>query len=215
MPIRALILAILAIQFGAAEILDRIAVTLDNRVIAESDLIRDIRLSAFLNLAQPDFSGAAKRATAEHLVERALMRREMEFSRYPAPVEREALAALDKWRQDHFTTDGAFSKALSEARIAEQDLRRFLLEQLTALRFIDYRFKPGVQVLSTEVKEYYEKRFLPQSRSSGAAQDPPLDECAERIEKILVEEKADRMLDAWMKDARSRTRIVFRPAVFQ
>ena len=85
MPFRALVFVILAARLGSAEILDRIAVTLDNRVIAESDLIRDLRLSAFLNLAPPDFSAAAKRAAAERLVERALMRREMEFSRYPAP----------------------------------------------------------------------------------------------------------------------------------
>ena len=107
------------------------------------------------------------------------------------------------------------SKRSFGAKIVEPDLRRYLLEQLTALRFIDYRFRPGVQVLPAEVRDYYEKRFLAQSRAAGVAHDPPFEEVAERIEKILTEEKVDRMLDAWMKDARSRTRIVFRAAVFE
>ena len=214
-PIRALIFAVLLAQPGAAEILDRIAVTLDNRVIAESDLIREIQLSAFLNAARPDFSGASKRAAAERLVERALMRREMDFSRYPAPGDGEAVAALEKWRQERFAAGEAYRRALLEAKIVEPDLRRFLLEQLTALRFIDFRFRPGVQVLPAEVRDYYEKRFLVQSRAAGVAHDPPFEEVAERVEKILTEEKVDRMLDAWMKDARSRTRIVFRAAVFE
>lgn len=212
---RMLILVIVAAQFGKAEILDRIAATLDNRVIAESDLIREIRLSAFLNGTRPDMTGAAKRAAAQRLVERALMRREMELSRYPAPAAKEAIAALEDWRREHLPTAEAYSKALGDAKLGERDLRDYLLEQLTTLRFINYRFRPGVQVLSSEVKQYYEKRFLPQSRASGAAKDPPLEEVSEKIEKILAEEKVDRLLDEWLKDARSRTRIVFRAAVFQ
>ena len=212
---RALILAFAAVQLGSAEILDRIAATLDNRVIAESDILREIRLGALLNGAQPDYSGPAKRAAAERLVERALMRREMEFSRYPAPAEKEVLATLENWRREHFKSVEEYAKALGDAKTSEPDLRGYLLEQLAALRFIDYRFRPGVQVLDSEVKQYYEQRFLPQSRSSGIAKDPPLEEVTERIEKILAEEKVDRMLDAWLKDARSRTRIVLRPAVFQ
>jgi len=212
---RAFILAFLIAQSGVAEILDRIAVTLDNKVIAESDLTGEIRLSAFLNSTRPDLSGSAKRAAAERLVERTLMHREMEISRYPAPAEKEAAAALENWRREHFASKDAFTKALGEAGIAEADLARYLLEQLTTLRFIDYRFRPGAQVLDAEVKEYYEKRFLPQSRAAGVKKDPPLDDVAEKIETILLEEKVDRMLDAWLKDARSRARIVYRPAVFK
>jgi len=215
MLVRIAMLAILAAHWGAAEILDRIAVTLDNRVIAESDLVREIRLSAFLNGTQPDLSGAAKRAAAARLVERTLMRREMELSRYPIPAAKDADAALANWRKEHFPGDEAFAKALRDATITQGALRGYLLEQLTALRFIDYRFKPGVQVLDSEVKQYYEKRLLPQSRSSGVAKDPPLEEVAEKIGQVLAEEKVDHMLDEWLKDARSRTRIVYREAVFQ
>ena len=53
----AILIACLAV---AAEIIDRIAVTVDNRVITESEIMRQIRITAFLNGKQPVFSAADK-----------------------------------------------------------------------------------------------------------------------------------------------------------
>src|ERR1017187_6822016 len=83
---RFLAVALLAVTLPArAEIIDRIAVSVGNRVIAESDLHREIRVAAFLDGVQPDFSPAGRRATAERMVEQVLIRRELEISRYPIP----------------------------------------------------------------------------------------------------------------------------------
>src|SRR5208283_3476998 len=51
-----------------AEIVDRIAVSVGNRVITTSDLDRQIRVSAFLNGAKADQSAPARRAMAERMV---------------------------------------------------------------------------------------------------------------------------------------------------
>src|SRR4051795_2405586 len=59
------------------EIIDRIAVSVDRTVITESEVIRQIRITALLNGEQPDLSAANRRETAERLVEQALMRREI------------------------------------------------------------------------------------------------------------------------------------------
>ncbi len=77
----AVLITCLALQ---SEMIDRIAVTVDNRVIAESEIIRQIRITAFLNGEPPDFSAANKRTTADRLVEQALIRRELETTRYAA-----------------------------------------------------------------------------------------------------------------------------------
>ena len=37
-----------------AVIIDRVAVSVGNRVITESDIVREIRVTAFLNGAEPD-----------------------------------------------------------------------------------------------------------------------------------------------------------------
>ena len=68
-----------------AEIIDRIAVSVGNQAITISDLDREIRVTAFLNRTPPDFSPAARRATADRMVEQRLILRELENSRYPSP----------------------------------------------------------------------------------------------------------------------------------
>lgn len=75
---------LLAAGAGAA-IIDRIAVSVGSRVITETDLDREIRITALLNNAKPDFSPANKRTTAERMVDQALIRSELETSRYPMP----------------------------------------------------------------------------------------------------------------------------------
>src|SRR5262245_9914320 len=52
-----------------AEIIDRIAVVVGNGVITESQIIREIRLAAFLDGKPLDFSAESKRKTADRLVE--------------------------------------------------------------------------------------------------------------------------------------------------
>src|SRR5689334_4252433 len=85
-----------------ADIIDRIAVSVGNRVITASDLDREIRVTAFLNGAKPDFSAANKRATAERMVEQKLIQRELENSRYPVPARTEVEPELEQFKKKYF-----------------------------------------------------------------------------------------------------------------
>ena len=58
-PARSLLFAFALL--APAETLDRIAVTVGRYVISEQDLMRDIRVSAFLDGKDADLSAAAKR----------------------------------------------------------------------------------------------------------------------------------------------------------
>jgi hypothetical protein len=83
--------------FPRAEIVDRIAVSVANRVITQSDLERQIRVTAFQNDKNPNFSSANKRVVAEKMIEQKLIQRELENSRYPVPSPEE-LAHRDALR---------------------------------------------------------------------------------------------------------------------
>lgn len=141
---------------------------------------------------------------AERLVDRALMDREMQVSRFPALAPREADALLAQHRG-----------VLARGGIQESELRDYLLAQLAVLRFIDFRFRPSVQVRESEIREYYEKRFLAESRAKRVKPDPTLESVHDSLEKILTEEKVDQVLDNWIKDTRGRTRIIFHEKAFQ
>ena len=87
---RTYLLAFLCVLAGlmpglAAEVLDRIAVTVDKHVITESDVIRYLRVAAFLDRKPVDLSGSAKRAAAAALVDRSLILEESENSHFTLP----------------------------------------------------------------------------------------------------------------------------------
>ena len=71
------IIAIILAPWGAqAEVLDRIAVTVGKQVITESEILRDLRVAAFIDGKPPDMSPAAKRKSADRLVEQILILQE-------------------------------------------------------------------------------------------------------------------------------------------
>src|ERR1039458_1428221 len=143
--------AVLAFAFLAlaalapAEIIERIAVSVGNRVIAESDLHREIRVAAFLDGVKPDFSPAGQRATAERMVEQVLIRRELETSRYPVPSAAEVAPVLAAFKKEHLPKDEEYQRALADYGIADQDVKDLLLDRKSTRLFIEVRFKSGVQ----------------------------------------------------------------------
>src|ERR1700682_5099498 len=131
-----------------AVVVDRIAVTVDTDAITESEVIQDIRRTHFLNGAPLDFSTGTRRAAAERLVDQALIRREMNIGRYPQPPKSEADQMLANFKKSHFASDAEFQAALQKYGITADQLRSHLLWELSALRFTDVRFQPGVGVSS-------------------------------------------------------------------
>ena len=202
-------LAALAVQ---AEIIDRVAVSVGNNAIAASDLEREIRITSFLNGVAPDFSAKNRRATADRMVEQKLIRRELELSRYPAPEPSSVESELEDFRKMHFQSDAQYQQALRESGLTEKEVRDELLWQLMLLRFIEVRFRPGVQVSEKEIQEYFEKTVKPAAQSG---QSVTLDDYRDDIEETLAGERADKELDKWLKEARTRTEIVYHEEAFQ
>ena len=96
------LLLILLAVVGRAEVIDRIAITVGSRAITESDILREIRLAAFFNQAEADFSPQAKQQAAGRLVERALIEIEMEAGQYEFPDASEVAPALAALKKDRF-----------------------------------------------------------------------------------------------------------------
>jgi hypothetical protein len=200
---------------SVAEVIDRIAVTVGKRVITESDILLEIRLSAFLNKSQPDLGAAYRKQTAERLIERALFADEMEIGRYTTPEMKEIEPQLADLKKGQYPSEASYRAALNRYRISEEDLRRYLFQQLEVLHFIDARFGPGVQILEADVSDYYTSRFVKQWENTGKKPVPTLEEVRATIEETLREEQVDRLVDQWLKEARNRTRIEYRPEAFQ
>jgi hypothetical protein len=198
-----------------AEIIDRIAVSVGNQAITTSDLNREIRVTAFLNRTQPDFSPAARRATADRMVEQRLILRELDNSRYPAPAASEVDPLLEQFRKNNFPSDPEYRRALAERGITEQDVREELLWQRRLLLFVNVRFRPGVQVSPQEIQDYFSKAVEPAARLAHPGQPVTLDDYREQIEEKLTGEQVDKQMNAWLDSARTRDQVVFHPEAFE
>jgi parvulin-like peptidyl-prolyl isomerase len=199
----------------SAEIIDRIAVSVGNQAITTSDLDREIRVSAFLNRSQPDLSPAARRTTADRMVEQRLILRELENSRYPAPAAPEIDPIVEKFKKDNFASNELYRRALAEDGITDQQVRDELLWQRRLLQFIDVRFRPSVQVTDQEIQDYFTKVVEPAAQAAHPGQPVTLEEYRDRIEEKLIGEQVDKQMSTWLASVRERSQVVYHPEAFQ
>jgi hypothetical protein len=199
---------ILLVVFPSAlfpEIIDKIVITVANQVITQSQIDDEIRVTAFLNREKVDLSADARKQAAGRLVEQALIKREMDISHYPLPELSDAGESLEALKA-MYPSESEFQNALQAAGITADELTRRLWWQLTLLRFIDYRFRPGIQIPTADVQAYY-RRQVSEWEQKGTKPIPTLDESRDQIEEILTQQRIDQALDQWMKDTRKQVTI--------
>ncbi|HUA19921.1 MAG TPA: hypothetical protein VMB25_14320 [Bryobacteraceae bacterium] len=194
-----------ACALAGGEIIDRIAITVGNEVITESQIIEELRVTAFLNHDKLDLSLEARRLAAARLIEQALVRREMELSRYPAPSANDAEVSL-KSVQAMYPSEQQYQKQLDDYGITEDALKRRLLWQLTLLRFVDFRFRPGIQIADSDVQAYYQQQRS-EWQKKGVKPIPSLEETRAQIEEILTQNAIDQALDRWITDQQTQMTI--------
>lgn len=198
---------------SSAEIIDRIAISVGNQVITEAQIEDEVRITAFLNGDKLDLSAAEKKQAAGRLIEQALVKREMEFSHYPLPALSDADASL-KNLTARYPTEEAFRQAMQQYGITEDDLRVRLLWQLTLLRFIDFRFRPGILVSDSDLQAYYQQQ-LSKWQAQGVKPIPTLEDARPQIEEILTQQRIDESLDRWLAEARTQVTIRYHDEALQ
>jgi hypothetical protein len=182
-PLMALIVPLAA----RGAVVDRIAVVVGNTVITETEVLQEARLEAFLNQEPLDLGPQQRKAAAQRLVDQQLVRNEMAVGSYPQPTPAEADDMVRKFRQEHFGSIPQFRAALEKYGITEDQLKKYLVWQLAALRFTDLRFgKPA-----------------------------PTDSDSHEADRSSPGADVDQQMDAWLKEARSTTKVQFKPGAFQ
>jgi hypothetical protein len=117
-----------------------------------------------------------------------------------------ALTDLQKQLPEAATEDG-WKRLLSSYGLTQQDVEEHLTSQMRVLRFVDLRFRDLVRVDKTAVETYYQQKFVPEMRQRGATEPPAVSEVSAKIEKILVEQRIDEMLDRWLEALRGQAHI--------
>lgn len=196
-----------------AEIIDRIAITVANQVITESQIDDEVRLTEFLNQEPLSLAPADKKKAAGRLIEQALVRREIDFSRYPMPELADSAEAFEGIAA-RYKTKADFEQALETYGITADSLKRRLWWQSTFLRFIDYRFRPGIQIPDADVQAYYQKQ-VEKWKQAGIQPIPAFDDVRGNIEQTLTEQKIDQVMERWLADTRTQVAIRFKDEALQ
>ena len=197
-----LLLAILLLSPLHSEIIDRIAISVGNQVITKAQIDEEVRLTAFLNASQMNVSDEERKKAADRLIEQTLVKRDMEFSRYPIPPPDEAEPAL-KTLKANYHSEAEYEQALQKYGITEEALKRHLWWQAALLRFIDYRFRPGILVPDTEIRKYYDQEVV-KWKQQGIQQIPAFEEAREKISELLTDQRIDLAIDRWLADTRKQ-----------
>jgi hypothetical protein len=191
-----------------AEIIDRIAASVDTRVITRSEVEREIRVAAFQDGVKPDLGAQHKQATLQSMIDQKLIQRDLDNSRYPLPDPAELAPVVEQFKKEHFSSEADYQRSLAEYGITDQDFKDLLLWQRTLLSFIELRFESGVQVTEQEISDYFEKVVKPAALAAHPGAPVQIDDYRAQIEKKLAGERADKQLETWLQGARRRAQIV-------
>jgi hypothetical protein len=196
-------LAILA----RAVIIDQIAIVVNGKIIKESDIERDIRVTEFLNREPLNLDPAARKAAANRLIDQVFIRNEIEIGSYPTATLPDSDKELDKIKSQRYRNNAAFEHSLSSYGLTQLELRTEFQWQLTVLNFIDLRFKPAAVVSDEDVQKYYEEHRVALERANPGK--TTLDDVRPEIENTLSAEKVNQLFFSWLDAQQKQAKIEY------
>jgi hypothetical protein len=221
MSMRASVLFVCAAA-AQAVVIDRVAVTVGNDVITESEILEEIRVTALLNGEPLDLGPESRKRAAERLVDQDLIRREIRLGSYPQADAKQADHALAELRKSRFRSDAEYRAALARYGISESDLKAHLMWQLSALRFTDIRFRsdapPPAEPAPPPAHNEADREA---NNTRGQVSASPAPGAMQQANRMAVPPppapgaSVDEQLNQWLKAARSSTRVVFKKEAFE
>jgi hypothetical protein len=185
---------------GGGQTIDGIAARIEDDVLTESE-VRD--LGAFQQVVEGKAKSRDERI--RELAEQWIVRGEAKTAKFAHPSEADIDHAYAKL-VEQFPSEADFKTRCAAAGLTNSALRRILADQLFLSRFLDYRFRPAIQIDEKQVQAYYEDEFASVLRKRGQPV-PPLDDVDEEIREVLIQRAIDDRASKWLDDARGRLKI--------
>lgn len=188
-----------------AVIVDRIAITVGNKVITDSEIDLRLRLTAFENGDKPELSPAARKTAADRLIDQKLIEHEMDVGHYPQLTAKARAALLTEYAGNVYKSDpAALGRVLATYGLTPADLEDDLARESSLLSFLNLRFRPSVQVSDQDVRQYYDQHTDAHERGLVS-----LNDLRAQIEQRIAGQRADAEMETWLRDQRKNTKIVY------
>jgi hypothetical protein len=191
-----------------ADIVDRVVAVVGQQAITASEVELQLRLEAMFNREPLDVTDEKRRLALQRLIAVRVIQSEAIMAGFLRTSQAEVQRRLELSKQEQYLNSLGFDQALKFYDLREQDVMDFWRQVIGYERFKDFRFKTGLEVSPEEVAAYYERQIVPELRAAGNTSPPPLDEIYDRVEQAAIEERANALLEEWLKETRPQTRIV-------
>ncbi len=197
-------------QAASPVVLDRVVAVVNKHAILASDLDDEIRLSVL----DPNGVGQGqltRQRALEQLISRTLIEQQIRQEDMQAiePSQEEVNARLDELRKQlpacvhqNCASDAGWKAFLAAHELTPERVDSYLRYRLEILRFIEQRFRQGIQISPQQIETYYRDTLLPQYTPGEAV--PPLDQVAPRIQEILLQQQVNTLFDNWLTNLRQQ-----------
>lgn len=200
----------------AGEPLDRIVAIVNGDLILDSDVDEEQRFESIQPFRSPD--GRAAEFSRDRAIERLINRDLILQQAKLQPGDAVSDADLDKeltglrknlppCKQYHCETDAGWQKYLAANGFTPQLMRERWRQRMQVLAFIEDRFRMGVSIKEADIKEYYDKTFVPEFTRQHA-NPPALDVVSDRIQEVLLQQRISSLLNDWLKSLRAQGGVV-------
>ena len=190
---------------ATADVVDRIAATVNDVAIPESEVRKAMVVSAL----QPE-PGESRDAFRGRVLD-ALIDQHLEYEdaqRFgSAPPDAAEIEAAMRRLQDRLRAEGKDPESeFTRAGLTAGEVRASLERQLAIQRYLRDRFNPVALADETKAREEYEKYYVPERRAAGLAV-PPFESVLEEVRKRSQERTFEEEIEKWRKDLREKARV--------
>jgi len=184
----------------SARVVDRIVARIEDDIILQSQ-VRE--LGAFQQLI--DGHAESDDKLLNELIEQWMVETEATASHFPQPAQSEVDRELARLKEQ-FASPEKYASRLNELGLSSAQVRQLLSRQIYVERYLDYKFRPSVQIEPADINAYYQKELVPDL----AKKNQPAPERAaveEQIRELLIQRGISGLTVKWLDDTKSRLKV--------
>src|SRR5205814_527840 len=207
--LRLALLPVLVSVAHAGDLLDRVLVTVNSRIILQSDLETELRLQKLMAGAPNGPTTQEDREAAlDRLINRVLLQEEMQGLDLLSPTDPQVTTQISEVRRQikSAESDEGWRKLLVDAGLTEDEVHERIAEEVNTNLFLEAKFRPSLRVNSARIQSYYKETLVPELKKKGAPL-AALEQVTPQIEQILAEQTLNELFGEWIKGLRSQARM--------
>jgi len=194
---------------AAADVVDRIAATVNDSAIPESEVQRAL-VTSDLTRHPGESDEAFRGRVLEALIEERLEYEDALRFGPPTPnafeIDKAMTSLRDRLKAEGKDPDAEFAKA----GMTVDQVRASIERQLVIAGYLRERFAPIAYADEEQAHEEYDKRYVPEEKAEGRT-PAPYEQVADEMRRRYSERAFDEEVSKWLKDLRQKARVsIFR-----